>query len=283
MDLRYERKGRNTLAIATPSMHKRAALLFDKVFLVEYQTGPEEVKEEMAPRTRFDWLINRATLVPNMPLRPLNTEEQGELFRALGEFAEAIGKISAQYADYDLVPMYTGDATSIPDGTTLAYQAAFRTIPEVLEEEAAWDQIVEFRNDPDATTKYRALRTWLRDGLSARSVAEAEDRIAEKLRDYEAALEKHGLKTMQGCLTMLYDAQFLAQAGAVSGTAWGVFGPVGAALAAGLYVAGKVLLQLSERRVEMIDALRQNHSEVAVIYEAKRLAGSGEGANKGAS
>jgi hypothetical protein len=215
-------------------------------------------------------LINRGLLVPAKPLRALNREEERMLFQSLGKVAEAISRL--KYKNYDLVPMYHGDDTDFLDGTTLAYQAAFRSIPEVIEEQVEWDQIVAFRDDHDAATKYRALRTWLRDGLRARSVDEATDIIAEKLRHYETAMEKYGLKTMIGCIKMLYDAQFLSQLAGISGTLGAMFGPVAAAVGGGLYVAGKVWIELSERRIELIDAQQGNQSEVAIIYEANRLA-----------
>jgi len=120
MSKHFERKGRKPLAITMPSMHKRAALLFDQVFLIEFQLGPGKgAIEEPESGRRFDWLINRARLVPNEPLRALTQDEEDTIFGALGEVAEAIAKSDRRYKDYDLIPMYQSDAAAFPDGELL--------------------------------------------------------------------------------------------------------------------------------------------------------------------
>lgn len=64
---------------------------------------------------------------------------------------------------------------------------------------------MEFRRDAEATGKYRDLRLWLQDGISGQSVAHATDIIDQKIDDYSWAIRKHGLSTVPGAVTYLFD------------------------------------------------------------------------------
>ncbi len=166
-------KGGNTLAIATVATVKRAALLFDKVFLIQALTGTESDIEDACDR--FEWVKGSITLAAEPPF---NDPQARSAILPLGELAEKIYELeSERFRDYDLVPIYGSEVDLRPDfhdGKTLAYLAAIHSIPQALEKEITWEQIGDFRKDQDARRKYRALRTWLRDGLKARSVAEAD-------------------------------------------------------------------------------------------------------------
>ena len=111
-------------------------------------------------------------------------------------------------AGFHVVPVYDHQRQFLmdfPSGGQTAYQAALANLPDVVEENATWDQILDFRKDKDAVRKYRALRLWLHDSLHARSLEEATDIICLKVEDYEWALRKHGFKTATGAISSILD------------------------------------------------------------------------------
>lgn len=271
MEHNYRFEGQRTLGIVTEPMQRRAALLFDKVFLIGYRRDAQESSERDAKVFRPDWVINAAIVVPNRPLRPLDQSEENLLLGAVGQVAEAICT-DGEYDDYHLVPMY-GAAVLSTDGPALNYFGALRHIPEVVEHRLSWDQISEFRRDAEATGKHRALQYWLAETLLARSISEAEGKIGTLVSDYEWSLKKHGIETLTGSVAMLYDAGFLKQLAGISAAAAAITAnPIIAALLAGTFTAGKVSLHLAERRLQRLDfARRPDQLVAALIAEAKQL------------
>jgi len=84
-------------------------------------------------------------------------------------------------------------------------------------------------------------------------------------------LKKHGCKTLIGCVQLLCDSKFLKQTAAYAAAAGVVGGPVLAALTTAGLVAGKLYIHLAQRQIELIEGRSNDHSEIAVIYKAKKL------------
>jgi hypothetical protein len=159
-------------------------------------------------------------------------------------------------------------------GKQKAYIAALNNIPIISENEVSWENIVEFRNDKKALKKYRALRSWLNCGLVADSVAQATDIIGKKIDDYQWAIKKFGLKTINGYVRFIINSNNLlsvASAGGIvalmTGKSWE------ALLGGGLVVTANTLAWFTERLIDFHDIKRSN-SEIAILYEIKKKFGS---------
>lgn len=157
-----------------------------------------------------------------------------------------------------------------PDGSHLAYQAALESIPVLDNAGVEWAQVLQLRQDPSAIRKLRDLRLWLEVGVKAASVSQAQELIEQKLQDYQWALKKHGLKTITGGLSTLLEWETPAVAAAAGALASVVGGPIWAALAGGVAVAGKITVWVAERRIDHKDAVRGPHREVALLYDLRR-------------
>ena len=154
-------------------------------------------------------------------------------------------------------------------GERIAYEAALNNLPLVSASSASWDQILEFRSDPDASRKYRDLRLWLRAGLSAQSIEQATDTIGQKIEDYRWAIKKHGFQTCLGALNQLFDWKKSGLAVAAGGVGAAVAGPIGASIASGLIIATQIGAFLCERRLAADEVLRGPDRPVAILYDAQ--------------
>jgi hypothetical protein len=180
------------------------------------------------------------------------------------------------FSKFDLfvVPFFSSRIAfdlGVPEGSSIAFQATLSQIPEVAEEALSWDQILEFRKDPESVRKYRAFKIWLQSSVNARTVSEAEEIIAQKLEDYEWAIKKHGLNTITGAMTTVLSSDTLVSVAAGTGIAALLDKPVWAIIASGLIAGTKIGVWLTERRIDLTDVKRGPNSEVALIYDAKQL------------
>jgi hypothetical protein len=276
---------KKTLAIVTPATLKRAALLFDKVCLIELpaEANDDELDIAQANVKELDWLIRG----PSLELKPeyqyvlSSPRNRGVILGALGNFTERLYKIAGTYADYDCIPVYKRKSdlsADFPSGPTVAYQAAINLLPQTQEHKLSFQQIANYRNDPDSVRKYRALRTWLPEALAAGSPPEAADKLAKMIDDYTSVLRKHGIDTAKGSLELLCSSASLVKnvpatvagllGGAVIGGPWG--GAVGAALAAGTLLVGQIVFHVKERRLNMDEKVRNNSLEAAAVISELR-------------
>lgn len=158
-----------------------------------------------------------------------------------------------------------------PAGSVLAYQAAMENIPEIVESQVSWEQVIEFRSDKEALRKYRELRLWLEYSLSAQSVEHARDLIAQKVEDYEWAIRKHGLKTATGALSQIFSWQGLISVAAGVGVGAALGGPIWSALTGSLLTVGRASVWIADRTIDKQDILHGPNSETAIICDARRL------------
>lgn len=153
------------------------------------------------------------------------------------------------------------------EGENIAYEGALSNIPLVAAGTASWDQILDFRSDPDAVRKYRDLRLWLRSGLKADSAQHAADIIGQKIEDYRWSIKRHGLQTTLGAFRTIFDWKESKLSVAVTGLAAVTGGPMWATLAGGLSIAMQVGAWLTERRLDAKDNVRGPNREVAILYD----------------
>ncbi|MBI1927182.1 glycine zipper family protein [Candidatus Poribacteria bacterium] len=283
MVAQYESRRKNTLSIVTPATLKRAALLFDKVCLIVLPTEVDDDELDIAQVNvkKLDWLIQRLDLKLNPGYQISNQHDAVTVLGSFGKVAEALYKTDDTYADYDLIPVYKRESdldSDFPSGPTVAYQAAINSLPQAQERKLSLQQIANYRNDPDSVRKYRALRTWLPEALAARSVPEAEDKLAKMIEDYKSVLRKHSIDTAKGSIELLCSSASLVKSipatvggllgGAVIGGPLG--GAVGAALSAGMLLGGQIVVHVKERRLNLDEKLRNNSLEAAAVISELR-------------
>jgi hypothetical protein len=105
---------------------------------------------------------------------------------------------------------------------------------------AAWEQIVEFKQDRTSVSALRNLRLLFEEKLRDKSATYIEDYVQVKLEAYEIARRKHGFETATSSLQLIMNSKTAAGAGAIAAAGmmtghWGVFTSalgVGAALEA---------------------------------------------------
>jgi len=119
-----------------------------------------------------------------------------------------------------------------------------------------WEQVVEYRSDPNSFEKIFALRQWINQtakaGLSQREV---QDNLEWLVFDYERHLKLHKLKTNPGAFETIVTvgAEFLESLAKVN---WAK--------------AARLLFTFKHRKVELLEAEMQSPgSEVAYILETR--------------
>ena len=155
-------------------------------------------------------------------------------------------------------------------GQEISYCAALRGLDIVDEAQITMEQVEEFRNDPEATRKYRALRLWLHEGIRAKSISHANDIVVQKLEDYSWAIEKHGLATITGAIESIIDSKHVAALAGGAGTTALLAGPIWASIAGGLIVGASVSTWIAKQKMKLEEIKRGNNSEVAIIYDARK-------------
>ena len=79
-------------------------------------------------------------------------------------------------------------------------QITLQNLP-ILDEKTPWEDIVEFREDPDTKSKFLALRNWMSEVARAKlSSSEIEEKIEWLLHKYQRIIEIHKLKFKKGVL-----------------------------------------------------------------------------------
>ena len=183
-------------------------------------------------------------------------------------------KLSHLYSDAGVMGDWTYSATGdylrrFTQAERTAYEGALNNIPLVSAVRISWEQIIDFRSDPEASRKYRDLRLWFRTGLGADSVQHATDIIGQKIEDYRWAIKKHGFETSLGALKQLFDWKESGPALAAGGVGAILSGPIGASIASGLVIAAKIGAFLCERKLASSEILRGPDRAVAILYDAQ--------------
>jgi hypothetical protein len=292
-----------------PGTQKRAALLFDRIFVV---TEANRSIEEMAvpPQLTFGFadadrvygqrFIKHLDARKHLLLKPDELSTDSPVERLLAQLDEEIERkairaglrprrppplvdqiasiaVTEAYAEFgiEVVPLFPDEqafAASYGSGTAVAYQAALLNLPVVTEDAVPWDQVLAFREDPEALRKYRDLRLWIRSGITVDSLSEAVDIIAQKVDDYAWAIRKHGLETTLGAISAVLNWRPAAGAIVAASAAGAAGGPLWAALSGGLVITSEITAYVAKRMLDVQSVARGSHREVAILYDARRLA-----------
>jgi hypothetical protein len=282
----------NAVAIAVPSQSKRAALLFDKIWAPWPKVGGdpadpnlEEAFNEIPEDVRF-YNSEFDSILEIRLAQLLHVDIEAAKFlvgssmtvldpRMCYDFYRIITLDVLKYYNsnsFNIVPVYSTENefhSDFPKGGVVAYQAAFENLP-LISAANPWDQILDFREDKKAVKKYRNLGLWIDDALKASSLSHAIDLIEKKIEDYEWAIKKHGFKTVTGALSSILSSDTLVSIAAGGGIAAIIGGSLWASLVAGLIISGKISVWVCDRLIDLEDVKRGQHSEVALLYDAKK-------------
>jgi hypothetical protein len=79
-------------------------------------------------------------------------------------------------------------------------EITLKAIP-VPQDSVAWEQIIEYRSDPDTRGKFLALRNWMSEVAREKlSSVEVEDKLEYLMYEYQSHIKLHKLKTNVGTL-----------------------------------------------------------------------------------
>ncbi len=283
-------KNNETVAV-TVSNKKTAALFFDKLWRPPGEAD-DRFPQELLAYGATDIEIWSAALsfmasAPNYSTEVdldlffseflRNTSDNPEIALAYKKntpMERAISDILRGKLGFNSIPVYVDSNRRDIEFTPGNYSTIVASINDlniIDEDKLSWQQVLEFRRDPEAKLKLRRLRSWADNSLSGKSISQISDIIAVKLDDYEWSTKKHGISTINGCISDLIDPRFLGGlgvgAGALSlaGQGW-----IGAIAAAGLTV-GRATLSIRQRMIDMRDQDRAAQSEVAFVHELRKL------------
>jgi hypothetical protein len=90
-------------------------------------------------------------------------------------------------------------------GTTSVLEAVLKSMP-IPNDETPWEDIIEFRNDPDSMKRLRRLRVWTRKfakATTATSLPEMKEEVEVLLDEYEEHMKLHRMKVNKGATETL--------------------------------------------------------------------------------
>ncbi|SPF53318.1 hypothetical protein SBA4_5570011 [Candidatus Sulfopaludibacter sp. SbA4] len=217
---------------ATVRHLKRPALLFEKIGILHF-SGLAAILEKMNSdkslqlKAELEWLLNQGIVVP------VSREFLVDPFQ---EAAEHFPKIHPDAMDYcsamsenqvlvlrlskligqdgvlvcartpcvlQLLQVRLGTRALtgyLPDSTVRkdVLNVVLGSFPEP-DEDTPWEQIVEFRSDPDSRTQVLALRRWMSKGAQQNlSATEIADEIEWLISEYQAHMRLHRMKITMG-------------------------------------------------------------------------------------
>lgn len=173
----------------------------------------------------------------------------------------SIRRISVQLRlveSLDAYPILSG-AIRITQKENCAKQDVVRLVLNKLpvpDESVSWEQIIEYRSDPDSQSKFLALRHWMSEVARAElTPAEVEEKLEYLIDQYQQHMRLHRMKTNVGTLETVVTtgAEFL---GDLVSFKWGK--------------AAEALFSLRRRRVALLEGeLTAPGNEVAYIVKAR--------------
>lgn len=266
------------VSIKTP---KTAALVYDRVWgppnthggpptgIAIFGASPFEVfLPAVVKLTGDDVQLRKAVIQRVLPKLPVGERGPGFSPRAIAAGLTRSHGVQA-------IPLYpTADERNreYRAGDTEVVVTVLRNLQVVDETTLTWEQVAEFRADPDARRRYRRFVHWLDRELVGKPASYVADEIVNRLEDYDAAVTKHGIQTVVGSIEQILDPKFLAGAAAVSGATL-LSGSILAALgAAGSLVAARIGLTVARSRLD-IDRATADKREIAFVHEIAKLSG----------
>lgn len=149
-----------------------------------------------------------------------------------------------------------GDADS--GGTPLATLASLKVVDA---SQVPWEQVIEFRREPQARDKLRRLRLFAYENYVDRPRAYIEDDLLTRVTEYEDTAKQWGLETVLGSISIVLNSKLTAGllAGSLISTMFAQ--PMTALLAGGVSAVvevGHIAIELSRQRFAMRKLMRDN-------------------------
>jgi hypothetical protein len=236
--------------------------MFDKVMLVT--SSPDSLKT----------LIDLKKDVSSAVVAVIHAAGDAHLLHGIDSGVyESLRSAIQQSLPAVVVPIYESTkafVTDTPSGETIAYQAVINNIP-VVKPDGPWEQVFDFRRDTEAAAKVRALRLWLPKVLTGRSLAESTDIVGKMMRDYQWALQKHGLETVLGTISHVLSSDTLVALAAVGGVVGFASQPVWGILASGSLAVAHAAVHVARSEIARTDLMHGDNEPMATIHDIRRI------------
>ena len=278
-----------TVAIA-PGAEKLAALGFDRVWAPHDALVPRSLR--CFGDTRYeqalacvvhpyvkDKMRAEKMLTSLRKTQSCSQEQYDAVEQVLLEIGEQINPVIREFGDWNsrfacrsfwehhhvqMTPVYTSERSrdrEFEHGSREVAVASLSGLGIVDQGCLDWEQVIEFRSDEEACRNYRRFLHWLSGQMVGKSRTYIETEIGQRLDDYEAALRKHGIKTVVG---MVIRTLTIAAGTVLSDSLLGVV------LGTGLNVAN-LAVSVVKANLDLDDIQRGPSSEVAWVYSVKDL------------
>lgn len=168
---------------------------------------------------------------------------------------------------------YSKDYRDLYSSVDVHFEAALTQIPIVANERLDWKHVLAFREDKSNVRKYRDLRMWLRSGLEARTIDEAQELIAIKVEAYKDSVKQWGFDTVIGTLKQVFELRETAGAFGTAVATLYVGGELWHALAAGTAVATARTALFAAENVRKFEDVIGEHREVALLVDIEKIVG----------
>ena len=156
------------------------------------------------------------------------------------------------YPVYTVLPDFL---QSSPAGKEGVIRIAIKELP-VPDDSTSWEQIIEYRSDPDSQSKFLALRHWMSEVARAElTPAEVEEKLEYLIDQYQKHMKVHRIKTNASTLETIVTtgAEVL---GDLASFKWGK--------------AAEALFSLKRRQVALLEGeLTAPGNEIAYIVKSR--------------
>ncbi|HYU31611.1 MAG TPA: hypothetical protein VEW48_05570 [Thermoanaerobaculia bacterium] len=202
---------------------KTAALSFDKIWapfrhmeVTEFGKAPEPDRMQIVMHTTENYIppsirCYHGSIDESFVLGHLHATIIRGLAEAIGNHGQStsindvrlnlesyLSEILSEGLSANAVPMFLDRKerkAQYREGDRSDIVQVLSTLPIPLEESLEWEQVLEFRADAGARTKYRAFVHWLDEKMAGRSISFIQDAIHIRHYEYKRALRKHGIRT----------------------------------------------------------------------------------------
>jgi hypothetical protein len=256
---------------------KTAALFFDRVWSMPGIQSQPPASIHVYGATPYEmWIVALFALAPDAPLDivaklfPENPTATATPTSRLA--ARDIAHALVAGRQVSAVPVYSnvqarGEEYQAGKHEVLVAALANLQIPD--ESALTWDQVIQFRQDPEAKASYRRLVHWADKELVGKSTRFIEDEMAVRLEAYDQSLRAHGIKTWFGVLEAMLEPNFLVGTGAIVGSlAFGGSLPAAEVTGAILF-GGKIACKLARSALDIHAA--KYGSEIAFVHEVIKV------------
>lgn len=98
-----------------------------------------------------------------------------------------------------------------------AYEVSINYIPEIIEDELSWEQVIEMKKDSKTIQKLRRFRVFLNSDLKGKTEQEVLEILDLAIDDYTSALKSYGIHTTIGAVAFALSSSATVL-GALAGT-----------------------------------------------------------------